>query len=363
LLTALLAQTAPPDAPAAQLTFEQERAAHKLQVEQEYAPLPSRGATSISKVIRMAVEEGHLHVKPLFETTAGAVRVEATDWPGYLQVTVGDPKRLAFHLKHIDLRDPKLLTMYTEVMTGPDYLQISRESEGHQIATSITLIQSRQFADENEQPIRLTVRRTNEAAETPEIDLKFSGESFDTLRQQHPREFRTYLLPILRDLGAAELINSSTPTLAWQVLGDAIEVEPQMQAKLKRITERLNAEDFKQRVAAEDELATLGPDAAVALRRTDSSALPPDPATALRQFRQKREPLTPQRAAELGKDVQFLLDTLLLDDPRLRRAAAAKLQSVMGTTIDLPDDLPAAERAKRVEKLRDRFVPSTQPGQ
>jgi hypothetical protein len=362
MLTALLAQAAPAaEGPASQPTFEQERAEHLKSVEAEYAALPRGPTLPVKKLLSISLDDGNLFVKPLLPPTEGAVRIEATDWPGFLQCTVGDPKTLAFFLKHVDVRDPRSLATYTHVGTAVDNLQINRDTEDASSMTSITLIQSRQFADENDFPIRLTVRQTFDDESKPAIDIKLSAESFAALRQQHPRELRTYLLPILRDLGAADLINSSTPTLAWQVLGDAIPVDPKLDAKLKAIATRLNADDFQDRVKAEDELANLGPDAAAVVRRTDLSALPPDPATALRLFRQAREPVTPQRAVELGKDGNFLLDTLLLDDARLRTAAADRLKAVMGVELELPPDLSDGERAKRVEALRDRLAPTTQP--
>ncbi|HEX8339705.1 MAG TPA: hypothetical protein VF624_02235 [Tepidisphaeraceae bacterium] len=365
ILTALLAQAAPPAAPpaATQPTFEQERAEHLKSVETEFAELARGPSVPVSKLLSVTLDDGNIRVRPLLAPTGGAVRVDVTDWPGYVQCTVGEAQSLAMFLKHIDTRDPKVIASYTHVSTSVDYLQISRDTESAAGMTTIELIQARQHADENDFPIRLTVRQTFDEVDKAPVERKFAAENFATLRQRHARELRTYLLPVLRDLGAAELINSSTPALAWQVLGDAIPVDPKLDATLKALTVRLGAADFNARVTAEDELANLGPDAAAALRRQDLSALPPDPATTLRLFRQRHEPVPPARAAELTKDVHFLLDSLLHDDARLRTAAAAQLSAVMGTAVDFPAALSPADRAQRVEALRDRFIPATQPAQ
>jgi hypothetical protein len=372
LLVSLLAQAnpsvaAPPieahqAAPTTQPTLEQLRAEHKQLVEQEFSALPRRAAMPISKVLVLSVDEGNLHVRPLLEPTAGSVAIDATDWPGMMHVAVGAPQTLMMHLKHVDLSKPDQIATYTQIITGVDYLQISRDSESDHGLSSITLIQSRQFADENDDPIRLTVRFISDNGDTPDVNLQIAGESFAALRRDHAEVMRKYFLPILIDLHAQSLMRTSDPATAWQVLSTEVQVDPAVRAKVVSLLEKLRSAEFADRASAEEQLAALGAPAAALLSRIDTSDLPADPKATVETIVRSHSPLAPDRVDALRKDLGFLCDTLLLDDPALRAAALSRIGDLTGKAVELPESLSAAEREKRIAALRADLVPTTQPG-
>lgn len=365
-----LAQDAAPVAPEApaqlepttrSLTFAEERAEHKRLIEEEFAPLPRRAAMPIEKIVSLAVEGGHLHVQSVLPPTEGTVAIDAPNWPGFMHVTVGDPKLLAFHLKHVDISKPDQIATYTQVITSVDYLQISRDIESEKEFMQVTLIQSRMFADENEDPIRVLVRITPSEDDAETSSLTISGPSFDALCKANAPELRKYLLPVLKDLGAGRLLRSSDAPLAWQVFGPAIEPTPKTQARVADLLKRLSAEDFKTRAAAEDELTKPDAELAAGMSRVDLSSYAPDPRGTAENFIRSQQPVSAERAKVLQSDPGFLLDSLLLDDPRLRAAAESRFKEVTHMPLDLPATLSPSEREQRVDALRAKFVPTTQP--
>lgn len=370
LLAVLLAQanpvpSSPPEPrvvePATQPTLEQLRAEHKQLVEQEFSSLPRREPMPIEKLLSLTLDEGNLHVRPLLEPTNGSVAIDAPNWPGMMHIAVGSPESLMMNLKHVDLSRPDQIATYTHIMTSTDYLQINRDSESDHGQCSITLIQSRQFADENEDPIRLTVRAMSDDGSTPEVNIQIAGESFAALRRDHGEVMRKYLLPILTDLRSGALLRTSDPQTAWQVLATEVKFEPQMRQKVVALLEKLKSPEFAERAAAEEQLAALGGPGAAILSRIDLSTLPADPRATVETIIRSNNPLPEARVAELRKDLAFLCDTLLLDDPVLRTAALSRIGDLTGKSLELPASLPPAQREQRVADFRAELVPSTQP--
>ncbi|MGN6507299.1 MAG: hypothetical protein ACTHM6_17220 [Tepidisphaeraceae bacterium] len=357
LLSALLVQTQPAASEA-----EKNRAENRLLVHQEFDPIPRKPSRPISKIVKVTLEGGHVHVEPLMEPTDGAVECDATDWPGRLEVDIKPRASLVMHLKQIQLLDHDATVCMTEVTTAPDYLQINRSTETATGMTSVTLIQSRQFAEQGN-PTRLTIQQTTEDANTDPPQVVLSEESFAKLRQQHPAEVRTYFLPILRDLGAESLLLSSDPRSAWQVLGKDIAPDPALEQKLSSVLKQFDADDFATRAKAEDQLNALGPAGAAALEQRDLTRLTFDTRAAVYIFLQARHPLRPEVAQAAGYSVNFLLDTVLLNDATLRKAALNRLAKVTGEGLELPADLNESELEKRVEAYRAKFAaaPATQP--
>ncbi len=360
-MLALQDPSAPTSAPATQSTLEQLRAEHRELVDQEFSTLPRRDPLPIEKIVSLTLEDGHLHVKPLLEPTNGSVAIDATNWPGKMHVTVGAPQALMMHIKHVDLSKPDLIATYTQIITGADYLQISRDSESDKGLSSITLIQSRQFADENDDPIRLTARYVSDVEGGPDVNVQISGSSFETMRRDHPREMQKYLLPILQDLQAANLLRLSDPVTAWQVLANEVKIDPKLRDRVSDLVQKLSSPEFADRVLAEEQLTQLGAPAAIILMRMDHSKLAADPKATVDTMIRAHTPLPDQRVADLRKDLPFLCDTLLLDEPALRQAAIVRIGDLTGKSIDLPDTLSDAEKTKRIDAFRATIIPATQP--
>ena len=336
---------------------------NRVMLQQEFSALPHHASLPIKQILGITLDSGHIHVEPVLPPTNGFVQCDAVDWPGHVEISIGGPDSLMMHLKQMRLTNHDTTASITEVITGPDYLQIVRNTETMTTVTSVTLIQSRQFEDEGHNPTRLTVQDTREdlAADPPQI--KLAGESFAKLRQEHPAELRTYLLPILHDLGAGALLHLSDPVSAWQVLGTSISVDPKMDDRLNSILKHLDADDFATRAKAEEELDTLGPAGAAALEKRDLDRLPPDPRAAVDNFLHREHPLSIAEAQASANSPAFLLDTALLDDANLRDAAVDRLQKLTGHPLDLTTARDAADREQRVEAYRKQYVhePAPQP--
>ncbi|MBC7783697.1 MAG: hypothetical protein H7144_07640 [Burkholderiales bacterium] len=362
----LLSQTLPSEPTATQPTvkeptLEELRAEHLALITAEYGQLPKRGEISIEKVLSAKIEDGNLYIKSLLEPTEDAVVYPLTDWPGWMQVKVGEPQSLMFYLKHVDLTKKTEIATYTTVITAPDNLQINRDSEDDKRMLSVTLLQSRQFADDNDDPIRLIVQKTSEAEGEADFSATYAAPSFDQLRQNHAVPVREYLAPIFKDLRISHLLRLSDPQLAWQVLGQDIEADPQVKARLAKLIEKLNSADFPSRAQAEDELVTLGAPAAAALSAMDVSRLSADARAPVDNFVRAHRPGKPEQIKAFRSDLYFLIDTLLLDDPALRTAAAARIGDLTGKRIDLPEGITSQDRAARVEEIRQQLLPTTRP--
>lgn len=357
----LVLQTEPTSTPTESL--EQLRNEHRKLVEQEFSSLPTIPPAPIQNLIGFSLNEQDLSVHPLIDPTNGAVAVQATNWPGLMQITVGSPKMLMMHLKHIDLSHPGQIATYTQIITGPDYLQISRDSESPNGLSSVSLIQSRQFADDAGDPVRLNVREIGDDQRSSETNIQLSASSFVELKRQHPQEVQKYLLPIFKDFQVSSLLRSSDPAMAWQVLSVEIQIDPQLRRQVLESLEQLNSPDFSRRALAEDRLVALGPQAAVVLSRIDSSGLDPDPKATVDAILRSHFFLPQEKIESLRKDIDFLCDTLLLDEPILRSAAMTRIGDLTGKTIDLPDSLGPEQREARVAdfkaKLRLSMLPSS----
>ena len=337
-----------------QKTEAQEAAEHKASVEQEYARLPKEAARPVRKIVSVSVEGGYLVVKPKLPTTGAPLAVQATDWPGLLELTAGDADRQAMNLKHIRFDDQNRAT-YTHIITVGDYVQISRDTElSGEAIESVSLLQTAASMDEPE-PVRLNVSRPGDAP-GEDVRLTLSARTFDELRQQHGAEMRRYALPLLKDLGADTMLRTSSSAAAWQVLGSEVPVDAAMTQQLDGLIARLESDDSSKRASAEDALTALGPPAAAALRQRDLNALPPDARAVVEAFVRSTYAFPPQQAKFSKTDVTFLLDTLLLDEPLLRAAALKQLSRVLNTEIKLSNSLTSEQRAAEVEALRGKHV-------
>jgi hypothetical protein len=357
--------TAPATSPATQSVSEDSPEKMMADFKQEFGGLPRKPDTTIDKILSIKLEEGFLHVEPKLPMTDGAVAINATDWPGFLSVVVGDPKFLAFSLKHVDASQllKKNRLQITMVSTAVDYLQINRDSEDDSGVVSATLIQAEQFANDAGDPVRLTVQRVwNQDLPGRENTTDvYEAKTFEELRRAHAPELRKYLFPILKDLGAAAMMRTADLRSAWQVLGNDITPDPKLEKTLDAVIVKLGADDFTVRAAAQDELAALGPAAAAALAKRDLKDVAVDPKVSIESFVSSTRTLRADRVEAMQKDANFLLDAMLLDDPALRRAAQSRLEKMTSKKIDLPDTLKPADREARIEKLRTELAPTTQP--
>jgi len=351
--------TAPASRPADDMSPVATRLQNRQQLRDDFDALPKLPASPIAGVVSIKLDGGHVHVTtPL--PPAATSSIDVPDWPGRTLVNVGPAGSLQFHLKHERLLDDDLTLQNTEVYTGPDYLQIVRDTESPTGLHSVTLIQSRQSADNEGNPVRLLINESHEDGFDSKKTL--TGESFEKLRQTSDLEMRKEFLPILRDLGAASMLQSVSPESAWQVLGGEVKPDAALAQQIDTLLPQLSADEFATRSKAEETLGTLGPAGAAAVAQRDLSTLSPDARAAVDNFLHRTRKLDTATATKFASDPDFLLNTISAEiDPRLSDAALTHLKTATGKTLDLPSTLSADEKQKRIEAFRAQLNPTTQP--
>jgi hypothetical protein len=205
--------------------------------------------------------------------------------------------------------------------------------------------------------VRLIVQVSS--AEDAGTTLTRSAASFVDLRRTYPTDVNRLIRPLARDLGVEDRMFAVDPLSAWQVLGADAPSDTKTEDSVKKVLTDLDAQDFKQRLAAQRRLEEMGEPAALALYRLDRSKLSPEAAGAIESFLAGYHPLTDAEAAKLGHDPDFLLDVLFCDDPELRRLAAGRLEKdhhadVRAAVIDA--QTPTWQRTEMVDALRAKLV-------
>jgi len=206
--------------------------------------------------------------------------------------------------------------------------------------------------------VRLIVQISS--AEDAGTTLTRAAPSFVDLRRTYPADVNRLIRPLVRDLGEEARVFAVDSLSAWQVLGGDAPPDAKTEDSVKKILTDLDADEFKQRLAAQRRLADLGQPAALALYRLDRSKLSPEAAGAVDSFLAGYHPLSDAEAARLGHSADFLLDVLLCDDPTLRRLAAVRLER--DSHADVPvavvdPKTPVWQRTELVDALRQKLVP------
>jgi hypothetical protein len=211
--------------------------------------------------------------------------------------------------------------------------------------------------------VRLIVQMSS--AEDAGTTLTRSAGSFVDLRRTYPADVNRLIRPLARDLGVEDRMFAVYPLAAWQVVGSDAPPDAQTEDSVKKVLTDLDAQDFKQRLAAQRRLEEMGEPAALALYRLDRSKLSPEAAGAVESFLAGYHPLTDAEAARLGHDPDFLLDVLFCDDAELRQLAAARLErqchaEVPAAVTDART--PTWQRTEMVDALRAKLLPVVTTG-
>lgn len=359
-LTSIAVAAPPTSAPATGPSLPPGEESSRPSLVAEQAGLPKLEPQPIGQLLGITLEDQFLRVSTRGAAPRGQYAVQIADWPGF--VTIQHFGLSMFKLDHVALSENDTVEARTTVIVRPDYLQLVRETETLTMVRSITLMQSRQFADASGDPVRLSVRETSKDDNHPaKPAIAISAPTFSELTQDHSAVVREHLQPILRDLGAAGVLRDTNPARAWQVLGPMLPPDSKLAGQIDALLKRLDADDFADRTKAEEALSALGPAGAAELRRRDLNKLSPDARSAVDNALRHAEPLTPAKAQQLGHDVTFLTDSLMLSDARLAGAAARRLAEVTGKPIDLPADLSTVERERRIAEYTAALNPATQP--
>jgi hypothetical protein len=122
---------------------------------------------------------------------------------------------------------------------------------------------------------------------------------------------------------------------------------------------QLNSPNYTQRHQAQQALANLGEPAALYLRTADRTGWTAEQKSRINKFLSDFFPLSDDQVAQLGSDVNFLLDCLASDDPALRTATIQHLQKLTGRNIEIDLDQPMLQRLTAITRLRRELIPQS----
>jgi hypothetical protein len=270
-----------------------------------------------------------------------------------------DPTQIAgFEFNNVDYSPTDVVAVHTSIGVAAGQVTIFRayqplEDETH----TIQLIQHPDAAD-GEPRVMLYVQITG-----PEkVNLKRTASNVVELRRLYPADVAKYVDPIFRTLKQDGFLARIEPRLAWQVFADAYEPSPELLSQVRAVVGRLDADQFRDRERASQDLEKLGEPAALTVMRMDRSKMSDEQTGRIDAFLAKFKLIPQDEVRRLRTDRDFLLDCLNSDDPAIRQAALASLRQVTGKEIKFDPAGDSDARLAAIARLRDQFgtPPSTQ---
>jgi hypothetical protein len=367
-ITALLSvgALARADQPATQPeeTLAGAKAKMSLETAAESVGMPVINAKTVADVMTVSIRDQDLQVStPLKQTEQSIVSVPGL--VGLTKVTVdaiGDNRDVPlrrFQLENIDFTSPDTISVHTSVSSMPGDVRINQDlNRLDDQVHSVQLIQNTRELNEGETRIALYVQITG----TPAVELRLTGDNIVDLRQKYPAEVAKYVDPIFRTLRQEGLLAKVDPKLAWQVFADAYQPPADVVSKVQQLVVQLDADSFPARESATQALEQLGQPAALALLHMDRKTLSDEQRGRVDAFLAKFKTTGDDRAKQLRRDRDFLLDCLYSDEEPIRRRALEELRKVVGEPIEFDITAPSEQRLAAIERLRRSIgaAPTTQ---
>jgi hypothetical protein len=189
--------------------------------------------------------------------------------------------------------------------------------------------------------------------------LALHASSLEKFVKENPREVEQYIRPMFDELQLDYLLISTEVEL-YQVLPEAI--DPEINRNIHPLLTKLDSDSPDERRKAEADLYAMGPMAAVELTRLDPATLSPEQQTRIAAIGHSIHLLSREEIASRRHDPAFLAQGLVNEDRRLRVAALAVLQEVLGRNIEFNIDADITARNNAMRALHLPVAPSaTQP--
>lgn len=333
------------------------------------------GTFRMDQVLRVAQEDGQLVVRcGLPNLPVGQSRLNVEGVRGTTIVSLGGRVDAQGRVPHIDVRNhdfdsPDAIQIDTYITASPGYFTLSRSlrtSAGYQ---SISLQQS-MVAVAPGAPARrviLSVNKSDASGRMPQ-NIALSADDFSTLRQRHARELEEHLRPLLRELQLDFSLLAVDPMTAWQVFVEEWKPDPNLRQRISALLPQLDADDFRQREAALQQLQESGRDGVLVVRQIDRKPLTAQQNMLLDTYLSGFQPVSASEARRLLTDQQFLLDCLYSEDRPIRAAALKRLQTQSQVRLDFDLALEAQQRPAAVDRVRAQLagkpvppLPTTRP--
>lgn len=339
-------------------------------VHQRLDGLPMLGTFTQSQVLRAGLADHQITVHSDLPATDGQQRIAVSDMPGICMVAVvrdqsqktGNGPLRSIQFQRFDFDETDIILREASFSAMPGRVSIAFSWQRPLRSRVVQMIESVPLFIDPENPqlpeVALYVQEFTgaEDQEQESVRLHLSAPDLPTLSRQHPREVDEYLRPALRQLGIESLV-AVDEQVAWQVFSDCWTPDEQTTQKVKDILPHLNAPDFRQRESATRQLQQMGVGGALVLLHLNRDGLSEEQKTRIDSVIAAYQTLSSSEAKKLREDVGFLLDCLLIDDPRLRHAALEQLRTVAGRPIEFDEQGDAAVRSDQVAKLREQLLP------
>ena len=253
-----------------------------------------------------------------------------------------------------DFSKPGEVERQTSISLNP--VSISVAAFIHRSLDSVS-VQLFQTHDGNDILVQLIVQ--GESDLWGELNLHCKATTFQELRRAHGRELQKYVAPVLRDLGIEEQVFAPPAARAQQALGIGAEVDSKVLEALDPLLEKLESPDFRTRHTAALELRKLDRANIIALARADRSKWSLNRTAAVDALLADSDLPAKSDLTELANQPVFLIDCLYLDDPVIRKEAAARLERIAKRPLHLNLEEPIEKRVLAIDRLVDQFIPPT----
>ena len=369
LLAATSAPTTQPD------PLEHQRKEEQEKLNRQYDSCPFIGKSDIESIAQLSLKNGNLVLQTTHEPTTemSRVLVPGPTGPCLLNLRRSDapasPSTQPYvpdvlMLQRYDTQNPEAVIDCITIQVSALNLQFSRDMETNDVVTQVSYVQSwypsePTFGTPAESPVRLRVTLPGKDGGTG-TTISRDEKDFATLRQKYPEDCEKYLLPIFRALHAEALFFAPTRDLAMQVFASDEKPDPAIEAKVRELVSKLNAQDFRTRKSATNELTALGPPAAVVLMHLDRSGMSLEQSTRIDAIIGSYQPGDSQRASQLRNDPRFLLNCLYLNDPFITPKALERLQQVVGKPIQFDPNQSSDTRYEALQQLRESILGSAE---
>jgi hypothetical protein len=333
----------------------------QMQSAAEASRLPVVNVGSPSELVRLSVSGDMLSAEWLPKDSPVQLRVVLPN-PGIVgtaqipRLRGGPGMPPGFLMLLRDFSQVGSMSVFTTVSAMGGRVQLARDYESAAVSGTTELIQDGpplEGQPARQDPVRLTIRRTNELTQQDEVRLNLSAPTFVALCRAHPAETQIYLRPIFGDLGADAAVFAPDPKVAWQVLGDDWKADAGLTARVREAIGKFDADDFRQRQSAGQVLHEMGEPAALVLMKMDRSGFSAAVNSGVDTFLAPYLPLAAEEAGKLGRAQNFLLDVQYLNDVELRKLAAARLAKVTGGPVGFDPGAGEEVRLAEVQKARE----------
>jgi hypothetical protein len=319
--------------------------------------LPQLPPRSITQVIHFYVSQGLLSADwPMLAGGPVEGRFSVTGLPGLAKIACLGAQRPTPHMapmfEYWDFTQPDQITRHLQVLSSSEHLTVVQDSDNDNDTyyKSVSIVENLWESE----PITFRVQIRENGQE--KIGLALSAATLSELRYRYPFECEEYLRPMMREFQQEAAVFSVDDRIAWQVMASDWIIPPDLAQRVQPLVEQLNSSDFSQREQAQASLHQIGEPAALFLHFADRKGWSAEQSARIRKFLAEFFVLTDDQVSKLTRNVDFLLDCLVNDDPALRAAALKHLDRVLGRQIEYKLDQPLEDRLQAVERLRRQLT-------